>query len=185
MPETISQNLEWLAEIISLCGSFLTIREDIVYFVHQSAKDYLLTEVSDKIFLSGKGEIHREIFSRSLEVMSRTLRRDIYNLRMPGHPIEQVKPPDPDPLETSSYFYTYWVDHLCDWNFDCHADQRAELQDGGIVDVFVREKFLYWLEALSLCRSVPKGVLGIAKLEALIQVSFGTNDTINIQFLLT
>jgi hypothetical protein len=74
---------------------------------------------------------------------------------------------------------------VCDWNLDCHADQRVDLQDGGIVDVFIREKFLYWLEALSLCRRVPKGVLGMAKLEALIQVSFGTSDAINIQFLLT
>ena len=104
--------------------------------------------------------------------MSRTLRRDIYSLGWLGYPIELVKQPDPDPLMASRYSCIYWVDHLCDWNFDGHADQRVDLQDGGIVDMFIREKFLYWLEALSLCRSVPKGVLGMAKLEALIQVSF-------------
>jgi hypothetical protein len=180
-----SDDVESLQEIISLCGSFLTIREDIIYFVHQSAKDYLITKAFAIIFPSGREETHYEIFSRSLHVMSRTLRRDIYDLRAPGYLIEQVKPPDPDPLAALRYSCIYWVDHVCDWNLDCHADQRVDLQDRGIVDVFVREKFLYWLEALSLCRSVPKGVLGMAKLEALIQVSFRTSDTINIQFLLT
>jgi hypothetical protein len=34
-------DLDSVREIISLCGSFLTIREDTVYFVHQSAKDFL------------------------------------------------------------------------------------------------------------------------------------------------
>jgi hypothetical protein len=28
-------------EIISLCGSFLTLRDDTIYFVHQSAKDFI------------------------------------------------------------------------------------------------------------------------------------------------
>ena len=49
------------------------------------------------------------------------------------------------------YSCLHWVDHLCDCNFDCRADQRVDL-----VDVFVRKKFLYWLEALSLWRRVPK-----------------------------
>ena len=39
-----------------------------------------------------------------------------------------------------------------------------------MVDVFVRKKYLYWLEALSLCKSMSEGVLSMAKLEALIQV---------------
>ena len=184
MLQESSDDVESLQEIIGLCGSFLTIREDVIYFVHQSAKDYLITKAFATIFPSGREETHYEIFSRSLHVMSRTLRRDIYDLRAPGYLIEQVRLPDPDPLEPLRYLCIYWVDHVCDWNLDCHADQR-DLQDGGIVAVFIREKFLYWLEALSLCRSVPKGVFGMAKLEALIQVSFGTSDTINIQFLLT
>ena len=42
-----------------------------------------------------------------------------------------------------------------------------------MVDVFVRKKYLYWLEALSLCRSMSEGVLSMAKLEALTQVILG------------
>jgi hypothetical protein len=33
-------------EIIELCGSFVNIREDIVSFVYQSAKDFLLDKAA-------------------------------------------------------------------------------------------------------------------------------------------
>jgi hypothetical protein len=168
--EDMSDDLESLGEIISLCGSFLTIREGTIYFVHQSAKDYLLTKAFDKIFPSGRGEAHYIIFSGSLQVISRTLRPDVYSLRALGYPIERVKQPDPDPLAVSRYSCIYWVDHLCDWNSNSCANHKVDLQDGGMVDVFVRKKYLYWLEALSLCRSMSEGVLSMAKLEALIQV---------------
>jgi hypothetical protein len=105
--------------------------------------------------------------------MSRTLRRDIYSLRALGYPIERVIQPDPDPLAALRYSCIYLVDHLCDWNANSCANHRVDLQNGGAVDVFVRKKYLYWLEALSLYRSMSEGVLSIAKLEALIQVILG------------
>jgi len=172
MLEDMSDDLESLGEIIGLCGSFLTLREGTIYFVHQSAKDYLLTKAFDKIFPCGRGEAHYVIFSRSLQVMFRTLRRDIYGLCAPGFSIDQVEQPDPDPLAVSRYSCIYWVDHLCDWNSNSYANHKVDLQDRGIVDVFVRKKYLYWLEALSLCRSISEGVLSMVKLGGLLQVSF-------------
>jgi hypothetical protein len=102
--------------------------------------------------------------------MSRTLRRDIYSLGAPGFSIDQVKQPNPDPLEASRYSCIYWIDHLCDWISNSCASHRVDLQDGGAVGEFVRKKYLYWLEALSLCRSISDGVVSMAKLETLIQV---------------
>jgi hypothetical protein len=170
--EATSDDLESLGEIIGLCGSFLTIREGIVYFVHQSAKDFLLRKASDGIFPSGMQEIHCTIFLRSLQVMSRTLRRDIYGLCAPGFPIDLVEQPDPNPLTAADYSCVYWVDHLCDWDSSKSAKHRDDLQDGGAVDKFLRQKYLYWLEGLSLRRSISEGVLSMAKLEGLLQVSF-------------
>ena len=37
-------------EIIKKCASFLTVREDIVYLVHQSAKDYLTIDAESRDF---------------------------------------------------------------------------------------------------------------------------------------
>jgi hypothetical protein len=161
-----------LKEIVLLCGSFLTIREGTgaIYFVHQSAKDFLFEKASEEIFPSGEGEVHYQILSNSLKVMSRTLQRDIYKLDALGYPIWEVRQPDPDPLRESRYSCIYWVDHLCDWNPNRHADYAVDLQDGGAVHEFVRRQYLYWLEALSLCKITPKGIVSIEKLEALIQV---------------
>ena len=171
MPERVTQNLEWLAQIIGYCGSFLTTRRDIIYFVHQSAKDYLLAKASADIFPLGAGEVHYKLFSRSLNVIFGTLRRDIFEIRAPGRLIEQVKAPTPDPLAALRYSCVYWVDHLSEWN-PSSSNRAAELQ-GGTVDIFFKNKYLYWLEALSLCGAISKGVLSMAKLEALIKVYVG------------
>ncbi|KAL9126796.1 MAG: hypothetical protein Q9217_004209 [Psora testacea] len=60
--EDMADDLESLREIIGLCGSFLTLREDTVYFVHQSAKDFLLTRAFNEVFPTGRAEIHYAVF---------------------------------------------------------------------------------------------------------------------------
>lgn len=102
--------------------------------------------------------------------MSRTLRRDMYSLGTLGYPAKRVKQPDLDPLAVSRYSCIYWVDHLCDWNSNSSIDYSVDLQDRGAVHSFLRKKYLYWLEALSLCESMSEGLVSITKLEALIQV---------------
>src|SRR5262249_9116879 len=143
---------KYLPEIVRECGSFLTLRDSKICFVHQSAKDFL--QVSGEIFPSGMKEQHHSIFSRSLDIMSPTLRRDIYGLSAPGYPIENVKPPDPDPLGRASYACVYWADHL-DESTCSGPKHQDDFQDGGKVDSFLREKYIYWLEALSLLRRMP------------------------------
>ncbi|KAH6700670.1 NACHT domain-containing protein [Leptodontidium sp. MPI-SDFR-AT-0119] len=165
--ESMADDHESLVVIIGLCGSFLALRETTVYFVHQSAKDFLLKEASNDIFPSGTNDIHRIIFSRSLQVMSSTLRRDIYNLRAPGISIDQVKPPDPNPLAAARYSCLYWIEHL----LDCmtKGNTMNDLKDGGSVYSFFCQSFLYWLEALSLMRNLSDGILMIRKLENWLQ----------------
>ena len=171
LPNGAPDDLKSWTEVIGLCGSFLTIRDGTVYFVHQSAKDFLLKKASDEIFPSGLEKVHYAIFSRSLEVMSMTLRRDIYSLGAPGFSIDNVKPPNPDPLATVRYSCVFWVDHLHDWHSSESAKHLDNLEDSGAVDNFLRKKSIYWLEALSLLRSMSEGVLSMAKLEGLLQVS--------------
>ena len=94
MPPRSSSNYKVLVEIIGLCGSFLTLRERTISFVHQSAKEFLLQKASSTVFPSRIEEVNYTIFSRSREIMSRTLRRDIYGLHSPGFPINKVKQPN-------------------------------------------------------------------------------------------
>ena len=163
--EDLSDDFESLEELIKL---LLTVRERTISFVHQSAKDFLLGKASDEIFPSGIEDIHHTIFSRSLQVMSRTLRRDVYSLGAPGFPIDQVKQPDPDPLAAARYSCISWIDHLC----DCDPSKtNKDLQEGSLVDDFLCQNYLHWLEALSLLRSISEGIASILRLEGLFQVS--------------
>ncbi|CAI6225623.1 unnamed protein product [Periconia digitata] len=167
--EDVAYDYEAIQEIIGYCGSFLTLRENTIYFVHQSAKDFLLAKASHKIFPSGREKAHWVVFSRSVQVMSATLCRDMYDLREFGYPTELIQQPEPDPLAASRYSCIYWVDHLYDSGLSSFATSRASLQDGDVVDTFLRTRYLYWLEALSLCQNMSKGVVSIHKLAALIQ----------------
>jgi hypothetical protein len=164
------EDLESVREVISLCGSLLTIREGVIYFVHQSVKDFLLKEAFHEIFPSGSGAAHYTLFCRSLLIMSNTLQRDMYSLGTPGYPITEVKSPNPDPLAALCYPCIYWIDHLYDWASGVSTYNRSVLQSGGAVDNFIRKKYVYWLEALSLCKSMSTGVVSMGKLEALTNV---------------
>jgi len=150
---------------VALCGSFLTVRDQYIYMIHQSAKDYLSTDGSPHIFPSGIESVHNTIFSNSIEVLSKSLRQDVYSLRVPGFSIDRVSELAPDPLGRARYSCVYWVDHL-------YVCKYEHLYGGGMVDVFLRQNFLFWLEALALLKSIPSGVLSIAKLDKTLQVRF-------------
>ncbi|KAF4920398.1 Vegetative incompatibility protein HET-E-1, partial [Colletotrichum fructicola] len=168
-PNLFGNNLEDLKEVIRSCGSFLTLRGGTIYFVHQSAKDFLLNKAYsafDQIFPDGIAHQHHIIFSRSLEMLSKTLRRDIYKLRNPGSSIDDTSPPDPDPLASLKYSSTYWVDHLEHSN---PADpSRSDLQDNASVHTFLKCHYIHWLEAQSLLKGMPQAVLATQKLQTLI-----------------
>jgi hypothetical protein len=163
-------NLESVREIVSFCGSFLTLREDTVYFVHQFAKDFLFAQAHHEVFPDGSEAVHRMIFLRSLAILSETLCRDMYSLEAPGYPIENVQLSEADPLAVSRYLCISWINHLCDSKPNSLADGAGNLQVLGAVDEFLRKRFLYWLEGLSLCKSVGKSVISIEKLWSLVQV---------------
>jgi len=171
MLNNMADDLISVQEEIGFCGSFLTIREGTIYFVHQSAKDFLLKNASDNIFPSGVRDIHYTIFLRSLQVMAGTLRRDVYGLSTPAISIDQVKQPDPDPLAAARYSCLYWVDHLLDCD---REDTINDLKDGGSVYQFLSTSYIYWLEALSLMKSLPDSIVMILKLENQLQVSHTT-----------
>ncbi|KAF2174944.1 hypothetical protein K469DRAFT_769241 [Zopfia rhizophila CBS 207.26] len=80
LPTQVQNVNQSITAIVRMCGSFLTIRNDNVYIIHQSAKDFLSEEASPDIFPCGIWDVHHSIFSKSLQVMSRTLRRDMYSL---------------------------------------------------------------------------------------------------------
>jgi hypothetical protein len=166
--EDIANEAE-VREIIGLCGSFLTLRGETVYFVHQSAQDFLLEKASDDVFPDGIEATHQVIFFRSLAILSKTLQRDMYGLEAPGLSIDEIEPLTSGPLAASRYQCIYWIDHLCDSRSKSGANDTKDAQVVAAVREFVEKKYLYWLEALSLCKSMAKGVTSITKLWLLVQ----------------
>ncbi|RYP19440.1 hypothetical protein DL765_003341 [Monosporascus sp. GIB2] len=168
LPQPAFGTLQAVADIVKLCGSFLTIRGNRIFIIHQSAKDFLYETANHAIFPNGIGTVHYDIFSRSLDVLLKTLRRDIYRLDDPGLPVDEVASPDSDPLAAARYSCIHWVDHLA----ECKPDEQAQyddLRDGGIIDSFLRRHYLHWLETLSILGSISEGILAMSKLNGLFQ----------------
>lgn len=161
---------EFLAELIASCGSFLTLRGDQIFFIHQSAKDFLVERASSRIFPRGVAAEHSAIVSRSLPIMLSTLRRNMYGLRNSFQFLEYAPPqkPNPNPLDAIQYPCVFWVNHLQDAYF---ADSVGfEPHHWELVEIFLREKFLNWIEAMCLLESAERAIEAILYLEELVQV---------------
>lgn len=162
-------DLKSVQEIIGLCGSFLTLRNNTIYFVHQSSKEFLLARASNKVFPDRIENIHWAIFSTSLAYLSRTLHRDMCSLKAPGYAIKNIEALQVDPLALSRYPCVYWIDHLHDSKPQSLTNSNTNSQMIALYK-FLREKFLYWLEGLSLCKSIETGVVSMTELWLLLQV---------------
>lgn len=105
---------EDIGELMGLCGSFLTVREETVYMIYQSVKDYLSDGERKEIFLLGKEHEHANRASLCLRIMSNLLRKDVCNLQKPGSRLSE----DENRMISAhlpfyaQYAYLYWVNHL-------------------------------------------------------------------------
>ncbi|KAJ5742293.1 hypothetical protein N7533_011702 [Penicillium manginii] len=142
VPDDDCYEQEFLSEIIAVCGSFLTLREDTITFE------------AVNVFPKGIGDEHYMIFSRSLEVMFKALQHYIFKIKLPGLPAKDICKPSPNPLAAAEYACFYWVDHL--QGSKRYRAPELSIYDKGRVDTFLQQKFLHWLEALSILGSVAQ-----------------------------
>ncbi|KAL1888008.1 hypothetical protein Cpir12675_006342, partial [Ceratocystis pirilliformis] len=161
---------EDVKQAVSLCGSFLTVHKNVVSFVHQSAKDYFLEKATGEILPLGIPHQHQTIFLRSLDILQKELRRDIYSLAAPGCLIEEVSVPKPDPLAAIGYSCFFWVDHLNDSSSNGMVTKNDEIL------AFLNEKYLQWLEALSLLKVISIAGRRMEKLKSYSQEKKAPQD---------
>ncbi|KAI8930692.1 hypothetical protein NX059_012301 [Plenodomus lindquistii] len=166
-----------VVDLVGRCGSFLTIRQDTVSFIHLSAKDYFMTGNGQQILDGAAATEQGQVIHRLINAMRNTLQRDLCSLEKQGPQIKGITEQIQDSvLSQIAYACEYWIEHLCALDLTSSATSKYILQDGGIVDLFLQKKFLYWLEALSLCKNVSKGVVAIEKLWLLLQGREKTNE---------
>ncbi len=169
IPDDLSDDYEDLLQIIAVYGSFLAVREKVIVFVHQSAKEFLFEKARIEMFPEDKEAEHLAIFSRCLRTLFKTLRRNIFNIKVAGTPIERFAQPSPNPLAVAQYACVYWVDHLQEgW---CGEDKDHSLDDGGYIEDFLRRQYLHWLECLGILGSLSEGISAMLKLEDILHVS--------------
>ncbi|TEA12808.1 Vegetative incompatibility protein HET-E-1 [Colletotrichum sidae] len=136
----------------------LTVKSDDTFlWVALSAKDFL--HDADEIFPDGVAAQHRVVFLRSLGLLSRKLKRDHYNLEDPAVFIDDIRAPIEDPLAPLRYSTMYWVTHLNEYM------ASTTVQDFDMVHEFLCTKFLHWIEALILLKSLRRAIMAIGKLE--------------------
>lgn len=61
LPGQISNNLDSVTRVVRNCGSFLTVREEHVYFIYLSARDFLVKKFDVVLARSSTG---RSLFSK-------------------------------------------------------------------------------------------------------------------------
>jgi hypothetical protein len=132
-------------------------------------RNFLLKEALSEILPRGIEAEHDMIFIRSLDVIFKTLQRDIWNIKLPGLHTKDICKPSPNPLAAVEYLCIYWIDHLEASLLNGACELRV--YERGRVDTFLQKKLLHWLEALSILGNVSDGIQVLQKLEILIEVS--------------
>jgi WD40 repeat protein len=161
-------SVDELTEIIGLCGSFLTLRDDKLYYIHQSAVEFITTQASNLVFPLGMSSVNCMILSRCLESME-VLCRDFYALNDPGYKSSKFDPQGscPDPLLGLYYSCECWLLHVLELDYET---ERSLLDEGGIIHKFWKSKWLYWLEIISLHGDMLKVFRSLTRLANQIEV---------------
>ncbi|KAK6346756.1 hypothetical protein TWF696_006867 [Orbilia brochopaga] len=149
--------VEILEKLINNCGSFLSVRDQVVSTVHKSAHDFLRQSKREDIFVPSEYHLHATIGEKSVQLLSKYLKRDILGLQRPG--ILDTELPSNIPLKPEfsdiQYAISFWASHLKEAHNNVVAESTSKsgldaAQIAGIAGDFLRVHFLHWLEALSL-----------------------------------
>ncbi|KIL86170.1 hypothetical protein FAVG1_10566 [Fusarium avenaceum] len=164
--EEVSEDLEAITDIVRSCGSFLTIRDDTVHIVHQSARDYLIQ--ASEIFPLGIAQQHYQTFVGSLNTMHRKLHRNMYQLESTIL-IDEITPPSHRPLDGMQYSCIYWVNHFDEWYSAERHNPDLDNSAYGLLLTFFTTKCIYWFEAMCLLHHVSDIIKGIQRLKKMIR----------------
>lgn len=162
--DDVSEDLEAITYIVRSCGSFLNIRGDTVHIVHQSARDYLIQ--ASEIFPLGIAQQHYEIFFSSLNTMHRKLHRNMYQLESTVL-IDEITPPEHQPLNGMQYACIFWVHHLDFWYSVENSSSDLDNSAHGLLLTFFTTKCLYWFETMSVLHHVTETIKAVQKLKKL------------------
>ncbi|KAF3935133.1 hypothetical protein ABW20_dc0102432 [Dactylellina cionopaga] len=154
--------------LIDRCASFIKMRRSTdIKFVHQSAQDYLAEENGQSLLDANEIYGHGEIALSCLSHLSQRLKINIANLPRPDSTRESIK--GNSLMASVNYAATFWVQHL-ESARKTTLIQNA-LGEQGELGEFLRNKFLQWLECLSLLDKLPRAIEALRILSDVVDVS--------------
>ncbi|KKP01520.1 hypothetical protein THAR02_06380 [Trichoderma harzianum] len=158
LPNEISEHFESIINLVTMCGSFLTIREGTIYFIHQSAKDFL----SKEVFQSDAAQRHTGIYEQSITAISK-IPQNIYGLPDFGFRPENAQEPEPNPLTPMRYSCFCWIGHFCDaYGPNPKPETGQALQEK--LWSFLKDNVLRWLESIILLGGLADALRSLQKM---------------------
>ncbi|KAG9089286.1 hypothetical protein FS749_001451 [Ceratobasidium sp. UAMH 11750] len=162
-----------LVRVVDPLRSVLHVSEgsQLVSTLHASFPDYMLTQGRSKEFFCNTGAHYHLLACRCFEVMKESLRFNICDLES-SYLLDADVPNlsvRVDNAVSSHLFYAciHWGDHLCE----------AGVEEGlvALVDGFLSNSVLYWLEILHLRKCIGVGTTTLAKVQKWLQGSTASN----------
>ncbi|RDW71669.1 hypothetical protein BP5796_07703 [Coleophoma crateriformis] len=133
---------------------------------HLSFRDFLSNgkRCRDSRFRFDERQAHAKVLAHCLNIMSSRLKKNVCHLPLPGTLVEEIETADvrEQLAPAVQYACRNWVYHL--------QQSQIELADNTGVHIFLQKHFLHWLEALSLMRSMPSGVVMLKTLSSILAV---------------
>ncbi|KAF3253717.1 hypothetical protein TWF128_006342 [Orbilia oligospora] len=110
----MADHLPDIRRLVKLCGCFLSIENDSVYFIHQSAKDYLVSDHSRLFATAGTTSRHKNVFNSCIQTLSNpvVLKKDIAGLGWPGTLYTEITTKQRSCVTKIAYACCYWATHL-------------------------------------------------------------------------
>ncbi|KAB5588584.1 Vegetative incompatibility protein HET-E-1 [Ceratobasidium theobromae] len=146
----------------------------LVSTLHASFPDYILSQTRSGGFFCDVGTHSQLLGRRCLEIMKGQLRFNVCNLPSSFLPDSDV--PDLDArIETNissslSYACRYWPEHLI------LAMASDELR--AMVDEFLSQRLLFWMEVLNLKQCMAMGTQGLVKVQKWLRTTDGSSDSV-------
>lgn len=166
-----SPDHDGLVELVERCGSFLIIRESTIYFVHQSAKDYLETSGESQFLAFDRASQHGSIARRCLSAMSSSL--TFRNFPHPGSLTAPLTPADESLLAKMGYACCYWIIHVNEF-FRPGVDGEGAIRLKQMHE-FLNKYFMPWIEIVARRKEISGIIQAIQSLQKVCLLAHNQN----------
>lgn len=177
LAKLLSQNNSWIEGCLVNLHSVLNVPEDTttpIRLLHPSLRDFLLSqpERGNEKFFVQEAQIHARLVTHCLDIIEKSLKRNICSLPAPDSSPLDAKPEILDARLPKHVRYAclYWLSHLESAKEFEIEDNQLGLFAGGQIHKFTLNHLLNWLEVMSLLGSMTQAVLMMTKLANITQV---------------